>query len=474
MRSRILLQWLGGTLGGLLGWMLTEPFPYFTRDPAPGMPLPSISWTSIILFGVITGAAISGCIAAAYGAGSRARLLRSAALGAVAGMVGGGIGLAVGQWIYQTIDVPAKYSLPGRMITPLEIFGSIAARSLGWAAVGAGMGLLQGAINGSVQRSRNGLIGGLIGGFIGGAIFELLVQTVKITTYEGRSPLFFLSGSTLRAISLTVTGSAIGLFVGLTERAFRNAWVRVRAGRNEGAEFLLEKAENTVGRAELSDVPLFGDVAVARHHATIRRAGGGFVVEAAAPGVRLNGQGVQSAPLSDGDVIGIASREIEFHQRGRPRAVGATDAPRPAIVPVVAPEGYCPYCGERRGPNGECACSATASAPVREAQPPVVPAQAAVGPPRLLGLTGPAAGQMFPLDRPETTVGREAGRDVLLADPAVSRRHARLLTSSAGVEVVDEGSANGTFVNGQRVDRGRLSPGDEVRFGGSAFRLEMG
>lgn len=472
MRSRILLQWLGGTLGGLLGWLLTEPFPFFNPEAAPGMPEPSILWPRIILFGVVTGAAISACIAAAYGAGSRARLIRSALIGAGAGMVGGGLGLAVGQLIYQTIQVPSEFSMVGRAIAPVSILGQIMARSLGWAAVGAGMGLLQGAINGSVQRSRNGLIGGTVGGFIGGAIFELLVQTVNISIYEGRSPLFFLSGSLLRAISLTVTGSAIGLFVGLTERAFRNAWVRVRAGRNEGAEFLLEKAESTVGRDELSDVPLFGDTAVNRHHATIKRAGSGYMVEANAPGVVLNGQAVKSAPLSDGDVITIATREVEFHQKGAPRAIPAVDTAKPAIAPVPVPEGICPYCGERRGLQGECACSPVAAARPTPNPPaaPVVPTT--TGAPRLVGLAGPLAGRSIALDRAETTVGREPGRDVMLTDPAVSRHHARLLVDAGQVEVLDEGSANGTFVNGQRVERRPLRPGDEVRFGGSAFRLD--
>jgi pSer/pThr/pTyr-binding forkhead associated (FHA) protein len=472
MRSRILLQWLAGTVGGVLAWMLTEPWPYLNPDVAPGQPPPALDWTRIILFGVITGAAISACIAAAYGAGSPARVRRSALIGAAAGIVGGGLGLVIGQWVFQTIGAAADEMGTRGALSPVGTLLMVVARSLGWCAVGAGFGVLQGLINGSRQRSINGAVGGAVGGFIGGAVFQLLALTVQVTTNAaGESPLAFINGAILRCLGLTITGSFIGLFVGLAERVTRNAWVRVRVGRNEGAEFLLEKPASVIGRDELSDIPLFGDMTVQRRHAVIAGGHGAYTVEALAPGVLVNGQAVQKSPLSDGAVIRVGGREIEFHQKGAPRAVPQKDVAKPAVAPVPVPEGVCPFCGERRDALGRCACSPVGTAPAPAPSPAA--AAGATGGPRLVGLNGPYAGQVFALEKPETTVGREPDRDIPLAsDTSVSRRHARFRRGAAGVEISDEGSSNGTFVNGSRVTSQNLQPGDEVKIGASVFRVE--
>jgi pSer/pThr/pTyr-binding forkhead associated (FHA) protein len=480
MRSRVLLQWLAGTLGGVLAWMLTEPWPYLNPDVAPGQPPLALDWTRMILFGVITGAAISACIAAAYGAGSPARVRRSALIGAAAGIVGGGLGLIIGQWVFQTIGAAADAMGTRGALSPVGTLLMIVARSLGWCAVGAGFGVLQGLINGSRQRSINGAIGGAVGGFIGGAVFQLLALTVQVTTNAaGQSPLAFINGAILRFLGLTITGSFIGLFVGLAERVTRNAWVRVRVGRNEGAEFLLEKPSSVIGRDELSDIPLFGDMTVQRRHAVIAGGRGAYTVEALAPGVLVNGQAVQKAPLSDGALIRIGGREIEFHQKGTPRAVPQKDVAKPAVATVPVPEGVCPFCGERRDALGRCACSpvgtaAPAPSPVAAGlTPSPAAATSTPGGPRLVGLNGPYAGQVFALAKPETTVGREPDRDIPLAsDTSVSRRHALFRRGAAGVEISDEGSSNGTFVNGARVTSRSLHPGDEVKIGASVFRVE--
>jgi hypothetical protein len=57
------------------------------------------------------------------------------------------------------------------------------------------------------------------------------------------------------------------------------------------------------------------------------------------------------------------------------------------------------------------------------------------------------------------TIGRSNSNEVVLVDPEVSRRHARLLWRVDHYVVEDMGSTNGTFVNGQRI--GRLTPLDE-------------
>ena len=470
MRSRITQQWLAGTLGGFIGWCLTEPCPWITVDRQPGQAVAPASWVRLIVFGIVIGMCIGAAIAAAYGSGSSGRRNRYMWLGLLYGGIGGGIGLAIGQTIYQPLTGFAEALSHNSVFGPFGYLLEIFARSLGWAGVGFGLGVLQGGINGSSQRSRNGAIGGVIGGFLGGCVFALMSATVESTMSDGRTPFFFLTGGMMRGTAITLTGSAIGLFVGLTERFLRNAWVRVKVGRNEGQEFLIEKSPSTVGRDELSDIPLFGDMQIAKHHASISGKGGAFVLQATAPGVYLNNMAVQSAPLSEGDVIRIGTREIEFHQKGAPRAVGLKDVARAAIAPkLLAPEGICEFCGQRKDALGGCACSPSSLPPAAA----LVQTPGTTGALMLRALGGPYIGRAFPLDKPEVTLGRGDDRDIRLADDtSISRRHARLLAGPAGLEMLDEGSSNGTWVNGSRITRSPLRPGDEVRLGDSVFRLE--
>jgi pSer/pThr/pTyr-binding forkhead associated (FHA) protein len=63
------------------------------------------------------------------------------------------------------------------------------------------------------------------------------------------------------------------------------------------------------------------------------------------------------------------------------------------------------------------------------------------------------------------TVGRAPRADFILDAALVSRLHCRLIATDANVEVVDLKSTNGTFVNGKRVAKAMLSPGDRLRVG---------
>ena len=67
------------------------------------------------------------------------------------------------------------------------------------------------------------------------------------------------------------------------------------------------------------------------------------------------------------------------------------------------------------------------------------------------------------------TVGRGSENDVVLDDPKVSRRHARIRCVGGTCRVQDLDSSNGTFIDGERVAEGTLAPGSEVRFGGTTL-----
>lgn len=72
----------------------------------------------------------------------------------------------------------------------------------------------------------------------------------------------------------------------------------------------------------------------------------------------------------------------------------------------------------------------------------------------------------------ELLLGREPACQVVLSDPTVSRRHARLRFRDGVWLIEDLRSRNGTIVNGVAVGRCELRPGDELRLGGSLLQVD--
>jgi uncharacterized RDD family membrane protein YckC len=92
---------------------------------------------------------------------------------------------------------------------------------------------------------------------------------------------------------------------------------------------------------------------------------------------------------------------------------------------------------------------------------------------QLVVQAGPRAGEVIPIDRPRLTIGRQTANDVVLADEEVSRRHARLEQDGADLVLWDEGSSNGTQVNGVAVvGPTLLRPGDVVGLGTSRLLVQ--
>src|ERR1700724_331789 len=73
--------------------------------------------------------------------------------------------------------------------------------------------------------------------------------------------------------------------------------------------------------------------------------------------------------------------------------------------------------------------------------------------------------RMMNLDHTPFTVGRKVDKDLVIADPRVSRDHALITSENGQFCVVDQGSKHGTFVNGERVQRKSLERNDRVEFG---------
>ncbi|WP_069801205.1 FHA domain-containing serine/threonine-protein kinase [Thermogemmatispora onikobensis] len=79
--------------------------------------------------------------------------------------------------------------------------------------------------------------------------------------------------------------------------------------------------------------------------------------------------------------------------------------------------------------------------------------------------SGPLAGRSFRFHQDVTTIGRTNGNDFIIAGRTVSRRHARLWFDSGFWYLEDLQSANGTLVNGERIQQTMLRDGDVIQLG---------
>lgn len=91
-------------------------------------------------------------------------------------------------------------------------------------------------------------------------------------------------------------------------------------------------------------------------------------------------------------------------------------------------------------------------------------------PGRYLEIEGPDQTLLIPLGSEATHIGRGIAADLRLDDSSVSRRHAIIVPRSAGARILDDRSANGTLVNGRRIQQAELQPGDVIVLGRVVLR----
>ena len=101
------------------------------------------------------------------------------------------------------------------------------------------------------------------------------------------------------------------------------------------------------------------------------------------------------------------------------------------------------------------------------------PDTASTGDPLVLVVVEGSDRRTLVLDHFPFTVGRRTDRDLVMADPRVSREHAHFIREADGTYLIDQGSRHGTFVNGERVNRRKLGRNDRVEFGvqGAAYTV---
>jgi pSer/pThr/pTyr-binding forkhead associated (FHA) protein len=97
--------------------------------------------------------------------------------------------------------------------------------------------------------------------------------------------------------------------------------------------------------------------------------------------------------------------------------------------------------------------------------------------PKLIGVLPSGEKLEYPVVQPEIEIGKAPHNHIVLADPTVSNTHAIILAREGGYNIVDLGSRNGTFINGERLsDRSHvLRHGDAIQLGQTVltFRNEQ-
>jgi two-component system, cell cycle response regulator len=155
-------------------------------------------------------------------------------------------------------------------------------------------------------------------------------------------------------------------------------------------------------------------------------------------------------------------KRIEYHPTHKfPKVAlpvaGSVPSPEPSSLPSSSPEAVIPGFSEDDDVKT-----------MRMAAPAAIRNRASkiASPTVLTILSGLNAGQVFTIERAETTVGRGKDAHVRIDDVGISRIHARILLSADGRHVLEDlRSTNGVFVNGQPIERVFLAHGDRIQMG---------
>jgi VWFA-related protein len=285
LSHKTILYGAAGGLGGSAAWALV-------------LPLSGAASTGLLtelLLGAIAGMCIGGFLWSHEAMKGRQfkTAFKRAAFGMAAGFAGGAAGAGLGNIVLSLLGKQAADL--GGMKAALAMALSV---GIGWALLGATIGLSGGMMIRSRDRVVYGLAGGGLGGFVGGMLFNSLSETGIWSVLAG----------------LALLGASIGIFISLVEEAFLSAKVKVIKGRHMGREFPLLRDENVVGRDDRSDICLSGAEGVGMQHARIMRGNGRYTIEPDEKGnvVYVNQTAINSSTLSDGDVIRVGSILLMF------------------------------------------------------------------------------------------------------------------------------------------------------------------
>ena len=226
-----------------------------------------------------------------YGSGSKA---------VIYALIGAGISLGIGavsgymaQWMYAELltDDPQEFT-------------AALVRGLGWAIMGAGIGVSIGLIKPEGKRILFCTLGGLVGAFTGGFLFNYVCDIIP-------------NDMVARGVAVVIMGSLIGLGVGLLEQFAKAAWLKVIRGEFEGKEYLVFAGTTSIGNNGKNTIVLFKDKLVGPHHCDIKLEGSKYVLtDCGTPmGTIVNGQRTSRHILRRGDAIAIGNSVLVFNTK---------------------------------------------------------------------------------------------------------------------------------------------------------------
>lgn len=265
--------WLGGIAGGLGGLI-----PELILSQFWGLVSSNLLYDFLVF--CTAGLLIGATLGAVDGLMARHLTLAIAGMrrGAIIGLVGGLITLVAAEIIFAYLGATNF------------------ARNVGWIVFGAPFGAIQGFRRRSSTQGLLGMVGGALGGLLGGFLTNFAVP-----------------------FGIAIMGFLIGFFSGLLHDIFKRAWLKVRSGRSEGREVVLDRRSTVLGSGDIGQVDfgLYGDPSVSQRHIEIRKTGGAFQLSPIgnAP-VLVNSAPVQQAvSLRDGDTIQLGNTQLVFQSR---------------------------------------------------------------------------------------------------------------------------------------------------------------
>lgn len=243
----------------------------------------------------------------------------------------------------------------------------------------------------------------------------------------------------------------------------------------DGREYPVSDAGVTFGREIGNDIVVAAGE-VSRRHAQITPGDEGYVLtDLSTNGVLVNGARVpERQVLGRGDVIRIGSEEFRFYADKAKEPAAGAPPPAPAVIAAPAPAAATPALPPAVVPDSPseplAASPPAVTAPLSEAptEPKPVRAPAARSPLATLEVIneGPIKGTKFEIFTPLANIGRGAHNDVAIADDSISDSHAKIVRKDGHWYIMDQGSTNGTYVGGRRVQgEQQLVGAPDVRFG---------
>ncbi|MCA9524181.1 MAG: FHA domain-containing protein [Myxococcales bacterium] len=205
-------------------------------------------------------------------------------------------------------------------------------------------------------------------------------------------------------------------------------------------EYSFEEGEFTIGRSHVNDIILPADN-ISRRHARLFTQNKKCYIEdlSSSNGVYVNGKRImstqelgQSAQIKIGDFF-LYVEGVNYDGSNAP----ATGLPATTASAASGDEGEEVYC-------------------------------------RLISQNFGQPGTAFTIGRPVNLVGRGKDCNLTIIDPSISRIQSKItIEKNNQVRVEDLKSANGTYVNGMRIEKAHLQHGDKLRFGNVEFIVEM-